>query len=206
MGANSVNTMAEAISDRVAALAGGTTGLRILTNLADKRLVHVKTEIPFEGMKRGRFDGERVSEGVVAAARFAADDPYRAATHNKGIFNGVDAVLVATGNDWRAVEAGGHAYAAADGAYRPLTEWHIAGGNLVGTLTMPMAVGIVGGAARSHPVAGLSLALMGVETARELACVVGTVGLATNLAALAALASEGIQFGHMRLHARKHRK
>lgn len=204
MGANSVNTMAEAVSDEIASLAGGRPGLRILTNLADKRLVHVSTKIPFDGMKRGRYPGDSVSRGVVNAYEFAAADPYRAATHNKGIFNGIDAVLIATGNDWRAVEAGGHAFAAmGPHGYGPLTQWSIEDEHLVGKLEMPMAVGIVGGAARTHPVARMCLALMGVEKVSDLACIVGAVGLATNLAALAALSSEGIQFGHMRLHARK---
>jgi hydroxymethylglutaryl-CoA reductase len=204
MGANSVNTMAEAVSDEVRSLSGGRIGLRILTNLADKRLARAKVAIPFEGMKRGRFDGETVSKGVVAAWEFAAADPYRAATHNKGIFNGVDAVLVATGNDWRAVEAGGHAFAAVrTGSYSPLSWWRIEDDRLVGELEMPMALGIVGGAARAHPTAAACIALMGIKTARELASIVASVGLASNLAALAALAAEGIQLGHMRLHGRK---
>ncbi len=205
MGANIVNTMAEAISGRLAELAKGRAGLRILTNLADRRLVRARCDIPFEAMKRGRFDGETVSRGVAEAYEFAADDPYRAATHNKGIFNGIDAVLLATGNDWRAVEAGGHAYAARSGRYAPLSAWTIDGERLTGTLELPMAVGIVGGASRAHPVAELGLRLMGVETAAELAAVTAAVGLASNLAALAALAAEGIQLGHMRLHLRKNR-
>lgn len=204
MGANTVNTMAEAVSADILEISGGRAGLRILTNLADERLVHVKVAIPFEGMKRGRFSGEEVSNGVVRAWEFAAADPYRAATHNKGIFNGIDAVLLATGNDWRAVEAGGHAYAAVKtGTYSPLSAWRIEGETLVGTLEMPMAVGIVGGASVAHPVGKACIALMGIESAAELACIVGSAGLAANLAALAALSSEGIQFGHMRLHARR---
>ncbi len=204
MGANTVNTMAEAVSEDIVEIAGGRAGLRILSNLADERLVHVTVSIPFEGMKRGRFSGAEVSEGVVRAFEFAAADPYRAATHNKGIFNGIDAVLLATGNDWRAVEAGGHAYAAVKtGTYSPLSTWRIEGDTLRGTLEMPMAVGIVGGASVLHPIGKACIALMGIRAAGELACVVGAAGLAANLAALAALSSEGIQFGHMRLHARR---
>ena len=204
MGANSVNTMAEAVSVDIIRLSGGRAGLRILTNLADERLVHARVAIPFEGMRRGRFSGEAVSRGVARAWEFAAADPYRAATHNKGIFNGIDAVLVAAGNDWRAVEAGGHAYAAVKtGTYSPLSTWRIDGETLVGTLEMPMAVGIVGGASVAHPLARACIALMGVTEARELGGIVAATGLAANLAALAALSSEGIQFGHMRLHARR---
>jgi hydroxymethylglutaryl-CoA reductase len=203
MGANIVNTMAEALSGPIAAMSGGRAGLRILTNLADRRRVRVRCDIPFEAMKRGSYPGKAVSEGVVSACAFAAADPYRAATHNKGIFNGIDAVLIATGNDWRAVEAGGHAYASRNGRYAPLTTWSAEGETLVGAIELPMAVGIVGGASRAHPVARAGLELMGVETASDLAGITASVGLASNLAALAALAAEGIQLGHMRLHSRK---
>ncbi len=203
MGANSVNTMAEAVSPRIASLTGGRAGLRILTNLADKRLARATCRIPFNAMRRGRFSGEAVSNGVVEAAAFAHADPYRAATHNKGIFNGIDAVLVATGNDWRAVEAGGHAFAARKGDYRPLSTWEVEEGDLKGAVVLPMALGTVGGASRAHPVARLCLDILEINTAAELAMIVTSVGLATNLAALSALACEGIQFGHMRLHARK---
>jgi hydroxymethylglutaryl-CoA reductase len=207
MGANIVNTMAEAISGSVAEAAGGRAGLRILTNLADRRLARARCAIPFKALRRGRFKGESVARGVVEASEFASADPYRAATHNKGIFNGIDAVLVATGNDWRAVEAGGHAYAATrDGGYGPLATWRIEEETLLGSMALPMAVGIVGGASRAHPVAKLALEILGVETAAGLGNIVAAVGLAANLAALAALASEGIQFGHMRLHARKQRQ
>lgn len=203
MGANIVNTMAEAVSGKVAEVSGARVGLRILTNLADRRCARARCAIPFRALAREGFSGEDVAKGVAAAWEFAEADPYRAATHNKGIFNGVDAVLLATGNDWRAVEAGGHAFAARHGAYGPLTVWKIDSGSLVGSIEMPMAVGIVGGASRAHPVARFSLELLGVETGQELAKVVVCAGLASNLAALAALASEGIQRGHMRLHERK---
>ncbi len=207
MGANSVNTMAEKLSEMIASISEGQIGLRILTNLADKRLVRASVSIPVEAMKRGRYSGEAVSEGVVKAWEFAAADPYRAATHNKGIFNGIDAVLIASGNDWRAVEAGGHAFAALrGGGYSPLSSWKIKEGKLIGELIMPMAVGIVGGAANAHPTAQACIKLMGIEKAKDLGCIAGAVGLACNLAALAALSSEGIQFGHMRLHARRQTK
>ena len=204
MGANSVNTMAEAVSTDIVELSDGSAGLRILTNLADERLARARVRIPFKGMRRGRFSGEEVSRGVVRAWEFAAADPYRAATHNKGIFNGIDAVLMAAGNDWRAVEAGGHAYAAVKtGTYSPLSTWSIDGETLVGTIEMPMAVGIVGGASVAHPLARACIALMGITQASDLGGIVAATGLAANLAALAALSSAGIQFGHMRLHARR---
>jgi hydroxymethylglutaryl-CoA reductase len=203
MGANSVNTMAEAVSAQLGELTGGIIGLRIVSNLADRRLVKVSSKIPFDALTRNGFSGAEVARGVEAASQFALADPYRAATHNKGIFNGVDAVLLATGNDWRAVEAGGHAFAAMKGTYSPLSTWKIFDDKLEGSLEMPMAVGIVGGAAKVHPIARLCLDLMGVESAVELAWIVASAGLACNLAALAALSSEGIQQGHMRLHRRK---
>jgi hydroxymethylglutaryl-CoA reductase len=203
MGANMVNTMAETVSDYIAQLAGGRAGLRILTNLADKRLARARVTIPFDALKRNGFSGEEVAHGIKAASDFAIADPYRAATHNKGIFNGIDAVLIATGNDWRAVEAGGHAYAARSGQYSPLAVWNIEGDSLVGAIELPMAVGIVGGAATAHPTARLCIELAGIETAHDLACIVASTGLASNLAALGALSSEGIQRGHMRLHGRK---
>jgi hydroxymethylglutaryl-CoA reductase len=205
MGANTVNTMAEALSSRLADLAGAGAGagLRILTNLADRRLARARVAIPLEALGREGFDGAAVAAGVAAACDFAAADPYRAATHNKGIFNGIDALLLATGNDWRAVEAGGHAFAARGGRYAPLSSWRVDGGTLRGKIELPMAVGIVGGASRSHPTARRCLELLGVETASELAMIAVSVGLAQNLAALTALAAEGIQAGHMRLHARR---
>jgi hydroxymethylglutaryl-CoA reductase len=157
-----------------------------------------------ESLAFRNFTAEDVRDGIIAAWAFAASDPYRAATHNKGIMNGVDAVVVATGNDWRAIEAGAHAYAARGGTYTSLSTWGRNGeGDLVGTLEMPMAVGIVGGATRVHPVAQIALKLMGVSTASELAEIIVSVGLAQNLAAIRALATEGIQRGHMNLHARQ---
>jgi hydroxymethylglutaryl-CoA reductase len=198
MGANAVNTMAEAVAPRLASITGGRYRLRIISNLADRRLVRAWTRIPPEAV-----GGREVAEGIVEAWAFADADPYRAATHNKGIMNGVDAVVIATGNDWRAVEAGAHAYACKFGAYKPLSTWEIdERGNLVGSLEMPLAVGIVGGATRTNPLARICLKILCVKTARELAEVIGAVGLVQNLAALRALAAEGIQAGHMSLHAK----
>ena len=198
MGANAVNTMAEAVAPYIEDLTGGKVYLRIISNLADKRLVRARCLVP-----KDAIGGEDVVDGVIAAWAFADADPYRAATHNKGIMNGVDAVVIATGNDWRAVEAGAHSYAARFGVYKPLSVWEKdAEGNLVGTLEMPLAVGIIGGATKVHPLAKLSLKILGVKTAQELAEVIGAVGLVQNLAALRALATEGIQRGHMKLHAR----
>jgi hydroxymethylglutaryl-CoA reductase len=204
MGANALNTAAERLSPRLAALSGGRVHLRILTNLADRRLARVRCTIPLAELAFETFRAEDVRDGIIAAWAFAAADPYRAATHNKGIMNGVDAVVIATGNDWRAVEAGAHAYAARSGRYTSLSAWgKDAQGNLVGSLEMPMAVGIVGGATRVHPAARAALKLMGVKSASELAEIIVSVGLAQNLAALRALATEGIQRGHMGLHARQ---
>jgi hydroxymethylglutaryl-CoA reductase len=160
--------------------------------------------VPTDVLAFESFSGQQVVQGIVEAAAFAAADPYRAATHNKGIMNGVDAVVLATGNDWRAVEAGAHAYAARDGRYTSLSNWaRDAAGNLVGTLEMPLSVGTVGGATRAHPTAQVALKILGVDTAQELAGIISAVGLAQNLAALRALATEGIQKGHMQLHARQ---
>ncbi len=204
MGANTVNTAVEAIAPLVAEITGGRTLLRILSNLADRRLARAKGTVPAKSLAHGEFDGAQVAQGIVEAWAMAAADPYRAATHNKGIMNGVDAVVIATGNDWRAIEAGAHAYAARSGCYTSLSTWQLdADGNLAGTLELPMAVGIVGGATRVHPAAKAALKLLGVQTARELAEIIAAVGLAQNLAALRALASEGIQRGHMKLHARQ---
>jgi len=204
MGANTVNTAAEALRPMIEDITGGRVGLRILSNLADRRLARAMAKIPPGALAFEAYDGEIARDRIVEAWAFAAADPYRAATHNKGIMNGVDAVVIATGNDWRAIEAGAHAYAARSGRYTSLTHWgRDAEGNLVGTLEMPMAVGIVGGATKVHPAARLALRIMGIRTARELAEVVVSVGLAQNLAALRALATEGIQRGHMTLHARQ---
>ena len=200
MGANMVNTVAEALGEKVARLARGRSGLRILTNLCDRRRVRVQARVPASALATEALDGASVRDGIVAASRFAEDDPYRAATHNKGIMNGVDAVVIATGNDWRGVEAGAHAFAAADGRYRPLAVWRAENGDLLGQLEMPMAVGTVGGTLHAHAGARLAQRLLGVTDAKLLAMIIGSAGLASNLAALRALATEGIQRGHMALH------
>ncbi len=207
MGANSVNTMCETVSGALARIAEGEPGLRILSNLADRRVFAATCRIRPDDLATDDLDGPEVARRIVAAARFAELDPYRAATHNKGIMNGVDAVVIATGNDWRAVEAGAHAYAARDGRYRPLSSWRIddrdgSDGALVGRLEIPLQVGVVGGVTRLHPLARFSLRLMGVTRSQELARILAAVGLAQNLAALRALGTEGIQKGHMRLHQR----
>ncbi|MBC7232489.1 MAG: hydroxymethylglutaryl-CoA reductase, degradative [Chloroflexi bacterium] len=208
MGANVVNTAVEAVAPLVAEISGGRMLLRIISNLADRRLARAKAVVPISSLAHGEFSGEEVARGIVEAWAFAAADPYRAATHNKGIMNGIDAVVIATGNDWRAIEAGAHSYAARSGRYTALSTWHLVTEDhnrqsLIGTLELPMAVGIVGGATRVHPAAKAALKLLGVKTARELAEIIVAVGLAQNLAALRALASEGIQRGHMKLHARQ---
>jgi len=204
MGANAVNTACERLAPRVEAITGGRVHLRILSNLADRRLGRAQCTIPLAELAFGEYRAEEVRDGIIAAWAFAAADPYRAATHNKGIMNGVDAVIIATGNDWRAIEAGAHAYAARSGRYTSLSTWgRDPQGNLVGSLEMPMAVGIVGGATKVHPTARAALKLMGVTTAAQLAEIIVSVGLAQNLAALRALATEGIQRGHMSLHARQ---
>lgn len=204
MGANAVNTAVERLAPLIETICGGKVHLKILSNLADRRLARATCTIAVEDLAFDDFGGADVRDGIIAAWAFAASDPYRAATHNKGIMNGVDAVVIATGNDWRAVEAGAHAYAARSGKYTSLSTWgKDSQGNLVGTLEMPMAVGIVGGATKVHPLAQLALKLMGVSSASELAEIIVSVGLAQNLAALRALATEGIQRGHMSLHARQ---
>ncbi len=204
MGANAVNTAAERLAPLVESICGGRVHLRILSNLADRRLAYASCTIPLSELTFGEYSAAEVRQGVIAAWAFAAVDPYRAATHNKGIMNGVDAVVIATGNDWRAIEAGAHAYAARDGQYTSLSTWgEDDQGNLVGTLEMPMAIGIVGGATKVHPAARAAIKLMGVKTAAELAEIIVSIGLAQNLAALRALATEGIQRGHMSLHSRQ---
>jgi hydroxymethylglutaryl-CoA reductase len=233
MGANLVNSIAEAIGPSAAELSRGVLGLRILSNLCDRRRVRVRCRVhprdlglsekrershrqseppsapPREtssdsppGDGAGWVDGRVVADRIVLASRFAEVDPYRAATHNKGVMNGVDAVVIASGNDFRAVEAGAHAYAARSGRYAPLVVWRRDGDDLTGELEMPLALGTVGGTLRVHPVAQLALKLLKVSSADELAMVAASVGMASNLAALRALATEGIQRGHMSLHAR----
>lgn len=204
MGANAVNTACERLAPHLEEITGGRVHLRILSNLADKRLARASCTIPLADLAFDEYSGPEVRDGIIAAWAFADADPYRAATHNKGILNGVDAVVLVTGNDWRAVEAGAHAYAVQEGRYRSLSTWGAdAEGNLVGVLEMPLAVGIVGGATRVHPVAQKMLKLMEISTASELAEIIVSAGLAQNLAALRALATEGIQKGHMTLHARQ---
>lgn len=210
MGANAVNTACERLAPQVEQITGGKVHLRILSNLADRRIARARCVIPVRELDIAgqdntlAYSGETVRDGIIAAYTFAAADPYRAATHNKGIMNGIDAVVIATGNDWRAIEAGAHAYAARSGRYTSLSTWgQDSAGNLVGTLEMPMAVGIIGGATKVHPAAKAAIKLMGIKTASELAEIIVAVGLAQNLAALRALATEGIQRGHMSLHARQ---
>lgn len=203
MGANTVNTMAELLAPKVETITGGTVRLRILSNLADLRLVRARVDLEAAALNTDTLDGREVAQGMVEACALAVIDPYRAATHNKGIMNGIDPVVIATGNDWRAVEAGAHAFAARSGRYTALTRWErTASGGLSGSIELPMALGLVGGATRTHPAAQAALRLLRVETATELAQVVASVGLAQNMAALRALATEGIQRGHMSLHAR----
>lgn len=204
MGANAINTACEQLSPKIEALTGGKVHLKILSNLSDRRITKSKCVIPVKELAFDNFSGEEVRDGIIAAYAFAAVDPYRATTHNKGIMNGVDAVVIATGNDWRAIEAGAHAYAARNGKYTSLSTWSKdENGNLVGELEMPMAVGIVGGATKVHPAAQMAIQLMEVKSANELAEIIVSVGLAQNMAALRALATEGIQRGHMSLHARQ---
>jgi hydroxymethylglutaryl-CoA reductase len=198
MGANAVNTMAEAVAPTIERITGGHVYLRIISNLATKRLARATCTLPKEAV-----GGEEVVNGIVNASAFAAADPYRAATHNKGAMNGIIAVVLATGNDHRAIEAGAHAYAALNGKYTSLSTWEkTENGDLKGTIELPIAVGLIGGAVRTHPIAKIAVKILGAKTANELAEVLAAVGLAQNLAALRALAHEGIQRGHMSLHAR----
>lgn len=204
MGANAINTAVELIAPTIEEITGGRVNLRILSNLTDLRKARASGTIQAAALARGDLSGEQVVQAIVEAGVFAEVDPYRATTHNKGVMNGIDAVILATGNDWRAVEAGAHAYAARNGHYSSLTRWYPdEHGNLVGEIELPLSVGIVGGATRVHPTAQLALQILGVETARELAEVMAAVGLAQNLAAIRALATDGIQQGHMRMHARQ---
>jgi hydroxymethylglutaryl-CoA reductase len=198
MGANAVNTMAEATAPLIEEITGGRVCLRILSNLAVFRVARAEAVWSKEAI-----GGEAVVDGVVEAYAFAEADPFRCATHNKGIMNGIDAVIIATGNDWRAIEAGAHAYATVSGGYKPLTRFKkTPEGDLRGDIEVPMAVGLVGGATKVHPGAKACVRLLGIRSANELAEVVASVGLAQNLAALRALATVGIQKGHMSLHAR----
>jgi hydroxymethylglutaryl-CoA reductase len=197
--------VAEAIGPHAAEFARGKLGLRILTNLTDQRVVKVSARVHAKDLAVATFDATtnaQVVSAIVQASRFAEVDPYRAATHNKGIMNGIDSVVIATGNDARAIEAGAHAFAAKSGHYSPLAVWRHDGDDLVGEMTLPLALGIVGGTLRVHPVARLALALTEVTSADELAQVAACVGLASNLAAIRALATEGISRGHLALHAR----
>ncbi len=221
MGANIVNSAAESLAPTIEALTGGRVLLRILSNLSDRRMAGARCRIPLDALATDTLDGKSVAEGIVAAWAFADADPYRAATHNKGVMNGIDAVLLATGNDWRAIEAGAHAYAARDGQYRSMTTWRIGGwgtetkdnGNgqapvsglpsIMGSIELPMAIGTVGGMTKLHPTARAAMKILDVQSAQELAGVIAAVGLAQNFAAIRALATEGIQKGHMRLHARR---
>jgi hydroxymethylglutaryl-CoA reductase len=203
MGANIVNTLCESLAPEIAKISGAKIGLRILSNLADRSLVSAKTTVPVAELALASFSGGQVRDGIVAAAAFAHADPYRAATHNKGIMNGIDAVAIATGNDWRSVEAAAHAYAAQSGFYRALTNWSAnENGDLQGELLLPLKIGTVGGSLLSNPGAAMGLRIAGADSARELAELMAAVGLAQNFAALRALGSRGIQDGHMRLHAR----
>lgn len=198
MGANAVNTMAEAVAPFVEKIAGGKVYLRILSNLASHRLARARAV-----WAKDAIGGEEVVDGVMEAYLFAEADPFRCATHNKGVMNGIDAVILATGNDTRAIEAGAHSYASRSGAYKPLTTFEkTPDGDLVGTIELPMAVGLIGGATKVHPTARACIKLLGVKSAQELGEVVAAVGLAQNFAALRALATEGIQKGHMSLHAK----
>lgn len=202
MGANAVNTMAEALAPRIEEITGGQVRLRILSNLADRRLARAHCRIPFALLDTAQHSGRLVAERVVEAWAFAEADPYRAATHNKGVMNGIDAVAIATGNDWRGIEAGAHAYAARDGRYTPLSRWSVDEGALCGSIELPLAVGMVGGNLEANARVRLAFRLLAVRSAGELAMVMAAAGLGQNFAALRALVTEGIQRGHMALHAR----
>ena len=198
MGANAVNTMAEAVAPYIEEITGGSVELRILSNLADHRLVRARAV-----WKKEDIGGQEVVDKILNAYAFAEADPYRAATHNKGIMNGIVPVVIATGNDTRAIESGAHSYAARKGRYTSLTTWEKdENGDLVGSIEMPMAVGLVGGATKIHPAAKTAVKILGIDTAAELGQIIACAGLANNLAAMKALATEGIQRGHMSLHAR----
>jgi hydroxymethylglutaryl-CoA reductase len=204
MGANAINTAAEQLAPHIERITGGRVNLRILSNLTDQRKARAEGMIPASELARDDMDGKDVARSIVEAGIFAEVDPYRAATHNKGVMNGIDAVVIATGNDWRAVEAGAHAYAVRGGRYTSMTRWwQDAEGNLHGSIELPMAVGIVGGATRVHGAAQIALQILGIQSASDLAEIIVSVGLAQNFAAIRALATEGIQHGHMRMHAKQ---
>jgi hydroxymethylglutaryl-CoA reductase len=204
MGANAVNTAAEHTAPIIEELTGGRVNLRILSNLSDQRKAYATGIVTAEALSSDETDGLEAVDRIIEAAALAEVDPYRAATHNKGIMNGIDALVIATGNDWRAIEAGAHAYAARDGQYRSLTTWEkTPEGDLKGSIEIPMALGVVGGATKVHPMAQLSLKLLGYPSAQKLAEITACVGLAQNFAAIRALANEGIQKGHMRMHAKQ---
>lgn len=202
MGANLINTMCEGIAPLVEQITGGKVFLRILSNLADRRLARASCRIPVERLADFDMPGEAIAEGIVQASRFAQADPYRAATHNKGVMNGIDSVAIATGQDWRSIEAGAHAFACRDGQYRPLSTWSLEEGHLVGRIELPLALGTVGGPIKVHAQVQAALKVLRVSSARELSMVMAAVGLAQNFAAVRALGSVGIQRGHMALHAR----
>ncbi len=203
MGANMINTLVEHLAPTVTEITGQPVGLRILSNLADRRCSRAYVSLSPDHLSTDELDGREVAERIAAAWRFAWADPYRAATHNKGVMNGIDAVAIATGNDWRAIEAGAHAFCCRDGQYRPLTRWEMGDdGRLHGSIEIPLQIGTIGGPIRVHPTVQSNLKLLGVTTARELSGIAAAVGLAQNLGALKALATEGIQCGHMRMHAR----
>jgi hydroxymethylglutaryl-CoA reductase len=204
MGANAVNTAVEYLAPYIEEITSGRVNLRILSNLTDRRKAYAEGTVLKDSLATDTLSGEDVVDAIIEAGVFAEIDPYRATTHNKGIMNGIDAVLMATGNDWRAVESGAHAFAARSGSYTSLTQWtKDENGDLHGKIELPLAVGIVGGATRVHPNAQIALQILGVSTASELAEVIATVGLAQNFAAIRALATDGIQHGHMRMHARQ---
>ncbi len=202
MGANMINTVAEGVAPLIEDVTGGKVYLRILSNLAVGRLGRATCRLPVPSLADFGMSGDRIAEGILQAARLASADPYRAATHNKGIMNGIDAVAIATGQDWRAIEAGAHAFACRRGRYEPLSSWSVSDGYLTGRIELPLPVGTVGGASRHHPGVQLALKLLRVASARELAMVLASVGLAQNFAAIRALGSVGIQKGHMALHNR----
>lgn len=203
MGANLINTMVEAIAPKIVEITNGGILMRILSNLADRRMARAEARIDFEAFdKRAGLGGEELARRIATASHLAQIDPYRAATHNKGVMNGIDAIAVATGNDWRSIESAAHAYASRDGHYRGMAHWWVDSDQLVGRLELPMAVGIVGGNIAHHPMAQLMLRFLRTHSSRELAGVMVASGLAQNLGALRALVSEGIQEGHMALHAR----